>query len=170
MGEEGVFEKMAGQEILDTRILTKPRVFAGEKTDWKRFEFQLKAYLQVLSPKVVGLMNLVESENRPISQSADVEVQSEDLRLHAIMSMLLGGGALEELMNCQEGRGLNCWLRLCQIHKPMSAGHQRAQLSKLLSPVHILGTFDERIAKWERELRDYHATSSEIPPGIKMSV
>ena len=76
---------MAGQEILDTRILTKPRVFAGEKTDWKRFEFQLKAYLQVLSPKIVGLMNLVEQENRAITQDADAAVQREDLRLHAIL-------------------------------------------------------------------------------------
>merc|ERR1712194_102035 len=65
----------------------------------------------------------------------------------------------------------DCWLRLCQIHKPRSAGHQRAQLSKLLVPAHILGTFDERIAKWERELCEYHATSSEtLPESIKMSV
>ena len=83
-------------------------------------------------------------------QALALEVNLEDARLHTILSMLLDGPALEELMNCREGHGLDCCLRLCHINKPQSAGHKRAQLSKLLNPQHITGTFDERVAKWER--------------------
>ena len=159
-------------DILDTRILTKPKPWNGDKADYRRFSFQLYSYTQALSPKLMEVMKRAAELEAPIDQSSyEPADRALDAKLHTILSMLVEGAALEELMNVPEGCGLEAWRRYARTNQPKTVGHQRAQLIAILSPNLPEGDFELQVSKWERMIRDYELTGAEaVPDSIKMGV
>ena len=57
-------------DIIDTRILSKPKPWKGDRADWKRFSFVMHGYMGVISPKLNAMMKRLENIDSPIDHEA----------------------------------------------------------------------------------------------------
>ena len=63
-------------DIIDTKILTKPKPWKGDRADWKRFSFVMYGYMGVISPKLNAMMKRLESFHSPIDHETMTESRS----------------------------------------------------------------------------------------------
>eukprot|EP00975_Prorocentrum_lima_P010666 2265862-Prorocentrum_lima.AAC.1 len=76
-------------DILDTRILVKPKPWDGDRQDWRRFSFQLYAYIHALSTRLGQVMRRAAELEAPIDRAGYGEAdQALDAKLYTILSML----------------------------------------------------------------------------------
>eukprot|EP00971_Amphidinium_carterae_P203708 4042773-Amphidinium_carterae.1 len=109
---------------MDTRVLTKPKAWAGAVDDWKRFKFQLMSYISAVSPRLGEIMRRAATLDQPISM---VDLTPEDGvldgQLFAVLAASLEGEALDQLMNSEEGAGLETWRRFCHGQRKQGFVH-----------------------------------------------
>lgn len=108
--QAGSSQSSRQNDIVDTRILSKPKPWTGDRQDWKRFAFQLSAYMQALSPELPGMMKVAEKVGTQLEHvNMTADKVHLDMKFHTILCMLVEGQALQDIMNCPDGHGLEAW-------------------------------------------------------------
>eukprot|EP00971_Amphidinium_carterae_P305781 6077036-Amphidinium_carterae.1 len=153
---------MVANVLVDMRVLTKSKAWAGAVDDWKRFKFQLMSYISAVSPRLGDIMRKSATLDQPIRR---VDLTPEDGVLDGQLS--LEGRALDQLMNIQEGTGLETWRRFCHECEPNTLGHTRAHLVQYSD--HTRPATFRRVGEQAGQVGDEHR-SSETLENIKMGV
>ena len=57
-------------QVIDTRLLGKPRSYSGNKQDFQTFKYSLMNYLGALSPELADITKAAAGAPKPIIMSA----------------------------------------------------------------------------------------------------
>ena len=158
------------------RALARVGDFSNDKTEWRRWSFVFRSFLGSSEPRLLHLMQRVETWPAGTNWAAvranmDEDDNKRDHMLHHALALCLKGDALDMLMNCGAGNGLMCWKELMVFHEPRSAGHQRAKLVQILRGTELTGPWQGRVAQWERLVKDYDQVADHpVEESVKMAV
>ena len=127
---------MAGSasQVIDTRLLGKPRGYSGNKHDFPTFKYSLMNYLGALSPELADITKAAAGAPKPIIMSALSDAERKNgVTLSYILSQLLTGSSLTLVMNVESNHGLEQWRLLCKREEPGSGAAMVAQLQNILN-------------------------------------
>lgn len=113
-------------DILHTRVLCKPKPWSGDRQDWKRFAFQLSAYMQALIPELFRIMRIPVNVANPLAQLNMMPEQN-------VSNM--EGQALQEIMNCLDRHSRGASRRVTEKNQPNALGHQWAMRMMIARPM-----------------------------------
>ena len=115
-------EKMAAQQVIDTKILGKGvKTFGGDLNaqPWRSFKFVWMNYVGAVSPDM--RTHLKEVETQPVGTplaNFSPAVRHEAEQIAYMLSQVLEGTALTMIMNIEEGNGFEMWRTLVQYYEP----------------------------------------------------
>eukprot|EP00971_Amphidinium_carterae_P052216 1027963-Amphidinium_carterae.1 len=147
--------------LVDTRALGRPREFKSERTDWKDWSFQFKAFLAGANAAASTLLDKAATREgvwRLEEQSGEEQRLSNQLYL--ALSLQVTGAALVKSQNVEQYNGLEAWRQLTLEYEPRTRGRQRMRLTQLLRPekaLNVNSTVDV-LEAWEREVKEYERT------------
>ena len=97
--------------LVDTRLLGKPRTFDGSDSSWSNFSTIFRAYMGAISPELLTGMQQAEVETTPILQTAlaDDTARGRSTQLYFVLVMLLEGRAQDKVPRVPHGAGLELW-------------------------------------------------------------
>ena len=105
------------------------------------------------------------SKKTPISEDGLAEpLRNKSRLLHALLSQICAGRALNIVRLCQRGRGFTAWQALVAEYEPRLTTRHCAMLSALLNPrwsQDSAGFFDA-LRAWERSVLEYEATTGAV--------
>ena len=94
-------------QVIDTRLLGKPRSHSGNKGDFQTFKYSLMSYLGALSPELAELTKKAPGSQNPIMVAGLNDDDKKNSRtLPYILSQLLTGSSLTLVMNVERNHGL----------------------------------------------------------------
>ena len=123
---------MAGgaSQVIDTKLLGKPRGYSGNKHDFPTFKYSLMNYLGALSPELAETTKEAASATAPLLMSTLTDAQKRNgVTLSYILSQLLTGSSLTLVMNVSSNHGLEQWRLLCKREEPGSGAAVVAHVS-----------------------------------------
>ena len=144
--------------IIDSKAISSIDKWSGDRNDWKRFNFVLMSYIGRHSDDLRQHLESLAVEDRAIEQSSLApEMQLFSAQLHYIFTMVTKDTALDTLMNCPIGNGLEFYRMSVRDCNPMSKGHQRGQLLALIDAREFVGIreYKQRLTKWEHSILEY---------------
>ena len=177
-------KKAAGPSgLIDTRGLGKPSNFKG--ADWASFSFKYLNFVEAVQPRVREVTDWAAGHSTVITEQAVLslardtgltfeEIEGLNVNLYTSLAQLVEGESEKILKNCarHKFKGFESWRRLIKRWDPLSAGRQRAVLSKVLAPEEAKMTnLSSAIEDWLKEVADYEDRSrKKVDEEIKTSV
>ena len=99
-------EMLDSGQLLDTKLLGKPKAYTNNRQDWATFKFVTKSYIGAISERM--LARLEGTEGQPgavtLAQMGD-EARAEAHTMTFLLTQILTGSSLQILMNCERGNG-----------------------------------------------------------------
>jgi hypothetical protein len=110
--------------IVDTKLLNRPKEFAGSHDDWKDWSFKFIGYTGALSADLRDEMRLaIETDVvEKIADILDPMKKQRCLQLYYILVMLSTSTAAEKVRACEEGNGYQIWKAFCDEWDPRRRG------------------------------------------------
>ena len=100
----------AQQQVVDTRLMGKPKNFNGKEDDWHQWATTTTAYAGAISERLLFLMDETESAENAANAALEKEVDKElSTQLYSILAMLLEGKAADKVTLVGRGPGLLLW-------------------------------------------------------------
>ena len=159
------------RSLVDTKLLSKPKVFEGSQETWSDWAFVFRAYTAALASGLSTLMAKASDTDDDLEALRTCgDNEALDSQLYYILALSCQGRALEKLRSCPESRGLEVWRAFHQEWEP----RQRARFTAMLTGL-LRATFSDplisAIEQWERTIKNYEEQSGEtMPDSIKASV
>ena len=98
--------------LIETKLLTKPNVYAGEhdgRNDerWTTWSFKMRAYCAVMAPRLGELMGTASTQDVEIRQDAMTPSDAaHSTNLYYILSLMTDAKALDIVQNSPVSNGL----------------------------------------------------------------
>jgi hypothetical protein len=163
---------MSSVEIFDNKVLKVPFIYHGERMKWNSWSVKMRGYIGGVSVKMKRMMELAAKHTHPIvsHENWDEEQVKLDNKMYSILTSLTEDDALDIIEN-NEGFGLEGWRLLCKANEPRSIGHNRTRLGQIIEPKLPGKTWMGRTSKWEKMVREYETIGKEkLSESIKMGV
>ena len=120
--------------MMDPKILHKVKPFDGQRSSWKTFSFQYRAYLIAQDRRYRDLLEKCEDGAQDID-NVNLEAQEEELSTQLYYGLVLAmpEDSVGELIvrNSAVGEGAECWRKLQKEYNPSEAGNVLAMWTKL---------------------------------------
>ncbi len=143
----------APQELVDTKLLTKPKAFGSNEEEWPSWSFKMMAYLGALDELTQAISDPLDQVwNRNLNEP---EAESRSRQLF-ILVLLLGGTALQMIKPVGTSEGYRAWRVLQDCHEPDRPGRHAGLLQELIGfqTDNVLGSladFDWKLSKYENQ-------------------
>ena len=121
-------------ELLDPKILHKVQPFDGQRTTWKTFEFQWRAYLIAQDRKYRELLEKIDDPTEDVRNIVlDVENQELSMQLYFALVLVMPRESVGELIvrNVNQGEGAMAWRQILGEYASTEPGNVLAMWSKL---------------------------------------
>jgi hypothetical protein len=151
----------APQELVDTKLLTKPKAFGSNEEEWPSWSFKMMAYLGALDAEMVD--ELTQAITDPLDQVwnrnlLDPGAEARSRQLYFILVLLLEGPALQMIKPVGTSEGYRAWRVLQDCHEPDRPGRHAGLLQELIGfqfqSDNVLGSladFDWKLSKYETQ-------------------
>ena len=121
-------------EMMDPKILHKVKPFDGQRSSWKTFSFQYKAYLIAQDRRYRALLEKSEDDAEEVD-NVNLSQEEEELSTQLYFGLVLAmpEDSVGELIvrNSMTGEGAECWRKLQKEYDPSEAGNVLAMWTKL---------------------------------------
>ena len=108
----------AQQQVVDTRLMGKPKNFNGKEDDWHQWATTTRAYAGAISERLLFLMDESESAENAANAALEKEADKElSTQLYYILAMLLEGKAADKVTLVGRGQGLLLWRQLTDTYE-----------------------------------------------------
>ena len=119
---------------MDPKILHKVKPFDGQRSSWKTFSFQYRAYLIAQDRRYRDLLEKCEDGAQEVD-NVTLETPEEELstQLYYALVLAMPEDSVGELIvrNSPVGEGAECWRKLQKEYSPSEAGNVLAMWTKL---------------------------------------
>ena len=124
-----------GEEVVDTRLLRKPKSFDGTADIRRQFMFTFWGYAGAvdLRPKQAKIESDVLQENAIMNSAFLVRDRRVSTQLYYMLVLLLEGSAQRLLEHAGDGEGLLSWCRPVAEYEPATAGRETSLLREVLA-------------------------------------
>ena len=120
--------------MMDPRILHKVKPFDGQRSSWKTFNFQYKAYLIAQDRRYRALLEKCEDAAEEVD-NVHLTPSEEELstQLYFALVLVMPEDSVGEMIvrNSASGEGADCWRKLQKEYNPNEAGNVLAMWTKL---------------------------------------
>ncbi|CAK0858488.1 unnamed protein product [Prorocentrum cordatum] len=166
--------RAAPQDLVDTRLLAKPKAFGGSEDEWPGWSFKMLAYLGALDEMMAN--ELTAAMTFPLEEVRNARLLEEGAsqrsrQLYFILVLLLEGAALQLIKPVGVGEGYRAWRTLQDMYEPDRPGRHAGLLQELIAfqfpEDNIVGTladFDFKVTKYESQSHE------RIGDRIKMAI
>ncbi|CAK0865536.1 unnamed protein product, partial [Prorocentrum cordatum] len=147
-------------QMVDARLLNKPRTFTGLRSEWKTRSLDFEAYVFAAHPRLGDLVNQA-------SRTADVlTAQSEmdaalNTRLYYILVSVTSDVARVEVRKASRGDGPSAWWHLLREFAPKEANRIAAMLGRI-SRCEFAGPAIANVAGFEQPARECTYQSGDV--------
>ena len=148
-------------EMMDPKILHKVKPFDGQRSSWKTFSFQYKAYLIAQDRRYRPLLEKCEDGAQDVD-NVNLTAQEEELstQLYFALVLVMPEDTVGEMIvrNSSTGEGAECWRKLQKEYNPNEAGNVLAMWTKLTDTkfeakddvMVSISKLDEEIARYQK--------------------
>jgi hypothetical protein len=162
-------------DLLDSKLLSKPKRFSGKATDWGDFKFGFESWFGALAADLGNILDTASSHNAEVIELTDLNQQKWNRQLYSILATLLDGEALSLVKRVKNKSGLEVWRQLVQKYEEKNKPTKSlAWLPKLLSCQFSAGSNqDWKVSwmMWEQEISEYEKQLEKVfHEDLKMSV
>ncbi|CAK0906965.1 unnamed protein product, partial [Prorocentrum cordatum] len=166
--------RAAPQDLVDTRLLAKPKAFGGNEDEWPGWSFKMLAYLGALDEQMAN--ELTAAMTFPLEEVRNARLLEEGAsqrsrQLYFILVLLLEGAALQLIKPVGVGEGYRAWRTLQDMYEPDRPGRHAGLLQELIAfqfpednIVGMLADFDFKVTKYESQSHE------RIGDRIKMAI
>ncbi|CAK0818942.1 unnamed protein product, partial [Prorocentrum cordatum] len=166
--------RAAPQDLVDTRLLAKPKAFGGSEDEWPGWSFKMLAYLGALDEQMAN--ELTAAMTFPLEEVRNARLLEEGAsqrsrQLYFILVLLLEGAALQLIKPVGVGEGYRAWRTLQDMYEPDRPGRHAGLLQELIAfqfpednIVGMLADFDFKVTKYESQSHE------RIGDRIKMAI
>ena len=98
--------------LVDTRMISKPQVFAGVTEHGGDWACVFRAYCAAIHPRMTDLMQAAQDANELVvpTNASDIALSNQ---LYYILALSVKDRALEKLRATPVGNGFECWRNFC---------------------------------------------------------
>ena len=124
----------AGPSCSIQTFSTRSQPFDGQRTTWKTFEFQWRAYLIAKDRKYRELLEKIDDPTEDVRNvDLDVENQELSMQLHFALVLVMPRESVGELIvrNVNQGEGAMAWRQILGEYASTEPGNVLAMWSKL---------------------------------------
>lgn len=146
------------QAKLDARFIGKPTTWAGDKAGWKMWKTKMLGYTGAFDPRLRDMMKEVPKFDTPIDYVAlgfGVEHVYLDSVLYYLLTNFTEGEASEDVVNGEEGQGLELWRKWARYHEPKTKRTMKNKLIRIIQPKNLTGQYSARLKQWEAIVKEY---------------
>ena len=145
------------QQVVDTRLMGKPKNFSGREEDWHHWAVTMRAYSGAISERLLFLMDEAETAENVANAALESERDKElSTQLYYILTMLLEGKAADKVTLVGRGQGLLLWKALTDDHEGKAVTRTTGLFQQVLNfgfesddILHELGRFERVIQQYE---------------------
>ena len=150
-------------DLVDTRLLSKPKPFNGSVDEWAGWAFKMLAYLSALdgamsaelAAAVAGNIGDVRNSNMTMQE------QARSRQLYFVLVLLLEGPALQLVKPVGTGEGYRAWRMLHERFEPDRPGRHAGQLQELIGYQFQVTNLEASLAEFEYKTSRYEDQSGE---------
>ena len=129
-------QRPTGFELVDTKLLTKPRPFGGKEEEWGSWSFKMLAYVGALDGEM--LKELTAAALEPVVANVQNHRMSGDgqersRQMYYILILLLEGQALQVVKALPSGEGYRVWSTLQERYEPAMPSRHAGLLQEIIS-------------------------------------
>ncbi|CAK0814821.1 unnamed protein product, partial [Prorocentrum cordatum] len=166
--------RAAPQDLVDTRLLAKPKAFGGSEDERPGWSFKMLAYLGALDEQMAN--ELTAAMTFPLEEVRNARLLEEGAsqrsrQLYFILVLLLEGAALQLIKPVGVGEGYRAWRTLQDMYEPDRPGRHAGLLQELIAfqfpednIAGMLADFDFKVTKYESQSHE------RIGDRIKMAI
>ena len=171
---EAVGSRALPSELIDTRLLAKPKAFGGIEEDWPAWSFKMMAYLSALDHTMTE--ELLHAVVEPLEDVRNSKLllpaaQARSRQLYFILVLLLEGQALLLIKPVGVGEGYRAWRVLQDQYEPDRPGRHAGLLQELIGFQFPQANVTGALADFEYRLTKYESQSKEkVGDIIKMAI
>ncbi len=152
-------------DLVDTRLLTKPRAFGGQEAEWAGWSFKMLAYIGALDGDM--LSELVEAAAAPaVTDVQNVRMspagQGRSRQLYYVLILLLEGTALQLVKAVPSGEGYRVWRVLQERFESTMPSRQAGLLQEIIGYQFPAEQIEAGIAEFEFKVNKYENQSGEV--------
>lgn len=151
--------------IIDTRLVDKPREFAGSQDKWHGWVFKFKAYCGAVSDGMSELMKDAAASTTEIQMKVYNGTQRQYSKVLYYMLVMLcqeGSPAYSKIKGCAENNGMEAWRRFHAEYEPQVRGRFQSMLQGILAARFgnvSLQNISSELEEFEREVIRYEDQS-----------
>jgi hypothetical protein len=152
-------------DLVDTRLLTKPKAFGGQEAEWAGWSFKMLAYIGALDGDMLG--ELVEAAAAPaVADVQNVRMsppgQARSRQLYYVLILLLEGTALQLVKAVPSGEGYRVWRVLQERFESSMPSRQAGLLQEIIGYQFPAEQIEAGIAEFEFKVNKYENQSGEV--------
>ena len=165
-------QRPSGFELVDTKLLTKPRPFGGKEEEWGSWSFKMLAYVGALDGEM--LKELTAAAAEPVVTNVQNHRMSGDgqersRQMYYILILLLEGQALQVVKALPSGEGYRVWRTLQERYEPAMPSRHAGLLQEIISYRFQPEQIEAAIADFESKITKSE-TQSEEKIGEKLKI
>ena len=167
-------QRPTGFELVDTKLLTKPRSFGGKEEEWGSWSFKMLAYVGALDGEM--LKELMAASLEAVVANVQnsrmtTEGQERSRQMYYILILLLEGQALQVVKALPSGEGYRVWRTLQERYEPAMPSRHAGLLQEIISYRFQPEQIEAAIADFEYKITKYETQSGEkIGEKLKIAI
>ena len=152
-------------DLVDTRLLTKPRAFGGQEAEWPGWSFKMLAYIGALDGDMLSELEeaaaaTAVTDVQNVRMSPDGQGRSR--QLYYVLILLLEGSALQLVKAVPSGEGYRVWRVLQERFESTMPSRQAGLLQEIIGYQFPAEQIEAGIAEFEFKVNKYENQSGEV--------
>ena len=145
-------------ELVDTKLLTKPRRFSGKEGERSAWTFKMLAYVGALDGEMLAVLTAASSEATVTNMANNrlhLAGQERSRQLYYILILLLEGPALQIVKSVPTGEGCRVWRVLQERCEPAMPSRRAGLLQEIIGYRFSPDQIEAAIAEFEYKVSKY---------------